>query len=110
MLSVTARTVRTGQPVPSGTTNALRSVWGSGSGNVYAVGAYGTIVHSSGGAWSANPGGTSNALRAIWGSGPNDIYAVGDSGTIMHYTPEPATLALFALAGLLVDRRRDARN
>jgi len=73
----------------SGTTKILRSVWGSGPNDVFAVGYSGTILHyyngSEGFKWYSMNSGISNNLRSVWGSGPNDVFAVGASGTILHY-------------------------
>lgn len=65
----------------------LEGVWGSGPGDVWAVGDKGTIRHITAGAaqWAIVPSPTTEALHAIWGSGPGDIWAVGDEGTILHY-------------------------
>ena len=55
---------------------ALLAIWGSSATDVYACGMNGTLVHSSGGAFTAvasNPLGSENCA-AIWGSGPNDVY------------------------------------
>jgi hypothetical protein len=67
----------------------LYGVWGSGSGDVYAVG-YGNngttlmplIYHYNGSSWSGTsptlPTGWSSVnLRGVWGSSANDIYAAG---------------------------------
>ena len=73
--------------LPNGWTSEwLRGVWGSGVGDVYAVGTGNNSVpvidHYDGSSWisvSANlPGGwTSGALSSVWGSGAGNIYAVG---------------------------------
>ena len=65
--------------------NGLSAIWGSGPGDIYAVGGNGTIVHYDGSAWSIMNSGTTHWLLGIWGSGPSDIYAVGSGGTILHY-------------------------
>jgi hypothetical protein len=67
-------------------------VWGSESGNVYVVGAGGTILHYDSTAWSfvttgANP---NFWLNDIWGSSATDLFAVGADlahprGAILHY-------------------------
>jgi hypothetical protein len=56
--------------------NTLLAVWGSSATDVYACGKTGTLVHSSGGAFSAvagNPLGTEDCA-AIWGSSSSDVY------------------------------------
>ncbi|MCI0457631.1 MAG: hypothetical protein L0Z62_11725 [Gemmataceae bacterium] len=71
----------------------LIGVWGSGPGDVYAVGGFGTtrvIYHLDGNEWAAvpdvpvsSPG--FNDLRGVWGSGPDDVFAVGSNGKIVHF-------------------------
>src|SRR2546427_7409028 len=70
-------------PLPQG--NPLRSVWGSASTDVWAVGDAGTILHWDGSAWSGFPSGTGNILYSVWGSASTDVWAVGDAGTILHW-------------------------
>lgn len=76
----------------SGTTRGLHGIWGSSSGNVYAVGEGGTILHSTGnGIWSAQTLGTNfkfSNLYGVWGSG-SGAHAVGhdplaNNGKILH--------------------------
>jgi hypothetical protein len=62
--------------IPSGTTAKLSAIWGSGPGDVWAVGDGGTIVRWNGQAWSPVASGTTDALLGIWGSGPDDVWAV----------------------------------
>ena len=71
--------------VTSGSTNSLLSVWGSSSTDVYAGGFAGTLVHSTGGAFSAVSGtGIGNEyVTAIWGTGPGNIYVGANS--VYHY-------------------------
>lgn len=70
----------------SNTPNNLNAVWGSSATNIFAVGDYGTILHSSneGTTWTTRTSNTSNSLNAIWGSSTTDIFAVGNYGTIVH--------------------------
>jgi len=65
----------------------LHAVWGSGPGDVWTVGDYGTIRHFVAGAevWSVVDSPTTESLRGLWGAGPDDIWAVGENGTILHY-------------------------
>jgi hypothetical protein len=75
----------------SGTSNDLRSIWGSGPNDVFAVGEYGTIQHYDGQQWT----GTRSfwGLYGVWGSSSTDVYAVGgnyssddlSSVSIRHY-------------------------
>jgi hypothetical protein len=74
----------------SGTTNALADVWGNDSGDVYAVGAQGTVLHSSGdGVWTGQPTSLLNTIIQIAGTSRTDIHAISaamppDSGYSLH--------------------------
>ena len=64
---------------------ALLAIWGSSATDVYACGKTGTLVHSTGGAFSAvagNPLGTEDCT-AIWGSSSSDVY-IGATN-VYHY-------------------------
>jgi hypothetical protein len=65
----------------TGTTAALRGVWGSGT-IFYAVGDAGTALRYNGGSWQSETSGTSVILRAVWGIDP-ELFAVGDGGVIV---------------------------
>ena len=76
--------------LPSST--PLRSIWGSSSTDVFAVGQTGTspnfngtIFHYDGATWTQMAIGTTKPLYGIWGSSSTDVFAVGDNGTILHY-------------------------
>jgi hypothetical protein len=71
----------------SNTRADLEAVWGSSAGDVWAVGAYGTIRHTAQGAstWSVVESPTTANLHAVWGTSANDVWAVGDSGTVVHF-------------------------
>jgi hypothetical protein len=64
--------------------SVLRSVWGSGPSDVYAVGTDNTgqeaIMHFNGTSWSEIRQVGASALFSVWGSGPNDVWAVGVGG------------------------------
>jgi hypothetical protein len=68
-------------------TDVLYAIWGSGPGDVWAVGDHGTIRHFTAGAtrWNIIESPTTAKLRGVWGSGPSDVWAVGDEGTLLHY-------------------------
>jgi hypothetical protein len=68
-------------------TDVLYAVWGSGAGDVWAVGDHGAIRHFAAGdaRWSIVPSPTTSRLRGIWGSGPSDVWIVGEEGTVLHY-------------------------
>ncbi len=56
------------------------------SGEVFAVGTNGTIVHYyTGGTWTQLTSGVSTELSDIWGASENAIFAVGDKGVILFF-------------------------
>tara|TARA_R110002096_G_scaffold143328_3_gene299227 strand:+ start:89939 stop:90955 length:1017 start_codon:yes stop_codon:yes gene_type:complete len=61
-------------------TQTLRSVWGTGADNYWAVGDDGAAAHYDGIDWRPSPTQVDDRLYGIYGSGPNDVYAVGGSG------------------------------
>jgi len=67
---------------------ALNAVWGSSATDVYAVGASGTVVHSTGGGvWTTQT--TPFAIGdfySVWGSSATDVYAVTTIGDVCHST------------------------
>jgi hypothetical protein len=65
--------------------NAIRSIWGFSSTNIYAVGEAGAIFHYDGQSWQAVAVSPGYDLHDIWGSSPDDVYAVGVNGTVLHY-------------------------
>jgi formylglycine-generating enzyme required for sulfatase activity len=73
----------TWQPMDSGTTRTLLSVWGTASDNVFAVGSAGTILHYDGNMWEqiSSPMTMTVTVYAVSGSGPDDVYFVGHEGT-----------------------------
>jgi hypothetical protein len=76
----------------------LYGVWGSGKGDVWFVGAAGTIVHWDGHAFSAPASGSGAGLRGVWGSGPSDVWAVGSDdlpsqAEILHWDGSAWSLA-----------------
>ncbi len=73
-------------PLPQG--NDLNDVWVSPWGDIWAVGAGGTIlrgrIDGQPHFWRVPCPSTDN-LTAIWGAAPDAIWAVGFGGTILHY-------------------------
>ncbi len=80
--------------------DVLYAVWGSGPGDVWAVGDNGAIRHFTAGAtrWTIVESPTTAKLRGVWGSGPSDVWAVGADGALIHYdgTKWSAATAAFA--------------
>jgi len=74
-------------PDPDPNANQLRAVWGASGSDVFAVGDYGTILHTtnSGSSWSAMTSGISVNIYGVWGSSAANVFAVGDSGNIRQY-------------------------
>ncbi|MDB4883135.1 MAG: glucosyltransferase-I precursor [Gemmatimonadetes bacterium] len=62
--------------VSSGTSSGLLAVWGSSAADVYAGGLAGTLVHSTGGAFTpvASTGLGSEVVAAIWGTSSTNVY------------------------------------
>lgn len=72
--------------LPTASAQTIRGLNGV-EGDLYAVGAQGTILHSAGKEtpWSSMASGTSEHLLAVWRVGPKDVYVVGNKGVILHY-------------------------
>jgi hypothetical protein len=60
-------------------------LWGTGPGDIWAVGLGGAAWHWDGKAWTERPTGVTTDLFAVWGSGPDDIWAAGQWGTLVHW-------------------------
>ena len=80
----------------STTNNHLRGVWGTSAGDVYAVGANATILHTGnhGAAWTAQQTDGLPLLFSIGGTGPRDLHAVGTGGVAYHSEDGGATWTL----------------
>ncbi len=63
----------------------LRAVWGTPSGETFAVGSSGTVLHYDGTAWTEMQTGTDKVLEGVWGSSAENVFAVGEGNTILHY-------------------------
>ena len=73
---------------PSGTTEALLAVTGSGPNDVWAAGENSTVLHWSGAVWipaaqGIAPG--SAALNALYEASPNDLWAAGVGGRMWRW-------------------------
>ncbi len=66
--------------------SVLFKVWGSDAGNIWAVGAGGTILQWNGKVWHpSRDSGTKKALYSVWGSDANNVWAVGAGGMILRW-------------------------
>lgn len=99
----------------SNTTNALYSVWGSSTSDIFAVGDGGVILHNTTagigvpGTW-VNSTHTSSTLTGVWGSSASDVYVVGAGpAVILHSTnggtswttmSPPSAVGLNAVGGI----------
>jgi len=63
----------------------LRAVAGSGTGELWAVGAGNAVVHWDGSTWSADCTVSSSPLLAIWSAGPGETWAVGEGRVIVRW-------------------------
>lgn len=72
-------------PMKSPTEENLRGVFGFDSGEVFAVGDNGTIVHYDGRSWLTMESGTTANLVGVWGKAPDKVVVTGDAGTILLY-------------------------
>jgi len=81
------------EQMATGTTWPLKSVWGTSSGDVYAVGGDqawsscyyswpltdgGSLLHFDGATWEQVDTGTYNSLNSVWGTSASDVYALGN--------------------------------
>jgi len=76
------------QEVPSGTTQVIQDLWGTGPSSLWAVGKSGTLLRWNGTAFSVVelPATAAKAyLNAIWGSSAEDVWVVGKEGTILRF-------------------------
>jgi photosystem II stability/assembly factor-like uncharacterized protein len=75
----------TWKPMTSGTTKALRAVWGSGPTDVFAVGASGTVLHFNGSSWTPMTAPNTWVFYAVTGNGPKEVVAAGYGGVVNTY-------------------------
>lgn len=64
---------------------ALNGIWGSSSGDIFAVGDAGTIMHYNGRQWLQEDTGVEMNFNGVWGASASSVYAVGDNGLFLHY-------------------------
>ena len=91
----------------SGTTSLLAGVDAVGTGEAWAVGENGTILHLTGGVWQSQPSGTSFNLNAVQMLSPTNGWAVGAGGTILHWdgsawSPQSSGLGDFDLQSVMM--------
>jgi hypothetical protein len=68
----------------SGTSNDLFDIWGTGQGDVFAVGSNGTILHlGKDSRWTSMASPTNALIRSVKGSGPGNVFALSD-GLLLH--------------------------
>lgn len=84
-------------------TSGLKSIWGSGPNDVWAVGARGAIRHFGPGSriWDIVETPTIADLFAVWARASDDAWVVGEGGTILHFDGTSWTPSSTAL----VDRK-----
>ncbi|MGB5831400.1 MAG: hypothetical protein WBG92_05345 [Thiohalocapsa sp.] len=74
------------QRVGSGVTDrVLRSVWGTASDRLFAVGESGTILCGDGTRWESMTAPTDLRLHGVWGTSERNVFACGQDGTILHF-------------------------
>ena len=66
----------------TGSTAALRDVFGTSASDVWAVGDSGTVLHFDGQAWRAAVVDTTARLTGVWASRPTNVWVVGLGGQI----------------------------
>ncbi len=69
------------QDIP--TTTPLFSIWGTGTDNIFVVGAEGNILHYNGASWSKMSTPTTETLLDVWGFAGGPVFVVGTNGTIL---------------------------
>ena len=68
--------------LPEKTGNSISS---TGPNNVWAGGAFGTLQHWDGDAWTSTSSGAVQTLQAIWGIAKDDIWVGGENGILLHW-------------------------
>jgi hypothetical protein len=76
----------------SGTNKDLRALWGSSSGDLWAGGAEGTLLHFTGKTWTVVPTGTAEPIVGLWGRAGVEIIAVTSGGSILQVRLAQPTL------------------
>src|SRR5262245_59667802 len=71
--------------VSAGDGRPIRSLWGSGPLDVWAVGAQGLLLHRGSTGWDTLPREANDDFQAVWGSAPDDVWVVGAGSRIHHF-------------------------
>jgi hypothetical protein len=69
----------------SGVSVDLFGVWSPDGETAFAVGAGGTVLMRSNGAWKALQSGVETDLHGVWGTAADHVVVVGDGGTALQY-------------------------
>ncbi len=93
--------VRSAEPEPGDSFDPVSSaaasggsyscVWGTGAGNIWAVGLSGQLARWDGQSFVRVPSEAHEHLRALWGTGPDNVWALGNSETV-HWDGQAARL------------------
>jgi hypothetical protein len=101
----------TAMTTPSGAKSHLQAIHGFASGEMFAAGFDGTVLHFDGSAWTKMNLNTATYFYGVWGSAPNDVWVVGHpifqpDESVFHYdgtkwtkVPPPKTAHLNAVWG-----------
>ncbi|MBW2703119.1 MAG: hypothetical protein JRF33_20025 [Deltaproteobacteria bacterium] len=68
----------------------LHAIFGVPDGDVYAVGAGGTVLRRKGGQWQALESDTEADLYGVWGTSDEHVVIVGENCTALEFNGEPA--------------------
>lgn len=70
---------------------SLRSVWGDGSGTIWAVSKEGSVLRWDGSTWNVHAT-FDGELKSVWGSSPTDVWIAGAPGLLHGVGPTPSSL------------------
>jgi hypothetical protein len=63
--------------------SGIFDLWGGTIGDLYGVGAKGTITHLTAGVGAKEPSGVATDLYGVWGDTSGTVFAVGVGGTVL---------------------------
>jgi hypothetical protein len=76
----------TAQLTPAPGTKTLRSIWGIGAKDIWAVGDAGMVVHTGDRlTWQKQTTPLLWNIQDVWGTSPTDVFAAANSGYTLHY-------------------------